>query len=107
MLQTPCLSGLGAIYLKVMPINATYLVNERIKLFLRGNFNLVILDVKLDYDLTFNSHISNFVKKLAERVAPARVAPYMSISKGYILKNAFFKSQFNYCSLVWMCQSKE
>ena len=48
MLQTPCLSGLGAIYLKVMPTNATYLVNERIKLFLRGNFNLVILDVKLD-----------------------------------------------------------
>ena len=48
-----------------------------------------------------------YVKKLAERVAPARVAPYMSISKGYILMNAFFKSQFNYCSLVWMCRSQK
>ena len=48
-----------------------------------------------------------YVKTLAKRVALARFAPYMSILKGYILMNDFFKSQFNYCSLVWMCHSRK
>ena len=48
-----------------------------------------------------------YVKTLTKRVALARVAPYIRISKGYILMNASFKSQFNYCSLVWMCHSRK
>ena len=28
---------------------------------------------------------------------------YMGATKKRILMNAFFKSQFNYCKLVWMC----
>ena len=39
--------------------------------------------------------------------ALARVAKYISsISKRRILMNAFFKSQFNSCPLVWMCHSR-
>ena len=30
----------------------------------------------------------------------------MNISKRRILMNAFFKSQFSYCPLVWMCHSR-
>ena len=31
----------------------------------------------------------------------------MNLSKKSTLMNAFFKSQFNYCSLIWMCHSCE
>ena len=34
--------------------------------------------------------------------ALARITPYMSIKKKRMLMNAFFKSQFSYCPLVWM-----
>ena len=30
----------------------------------------------------------------------------MNISKRRIIMNAFFKSQFSYCPLVWMCHSR-
>ena len=33
-------------------------------------------------------------------------ASYMNISKRRLLMNAFFKSQFSYCPLVWMCHSR-
>ena len=36
---------------------------------------------------------------------PARLAPYMTSSKIHILMNYFFKSQFNYCPLIWMCSN--
>ena len=31
----------------------------------------------------------------------------MRLSKKRTLMNAFFKSQFNYCPLIWMCHSRE
>ena len=65
------------------------------------------LGVKFDYKLTFHSHVSDLWKNASRKInALARVAPYMSISKRHILLNAFFKSQFNYCALVWMCHSR-
>ena len=30
----------------------------------------------------------------------------MNVSKKRILMNAFFKSQFSYCPLIWMCHSR-
>ena len=32
--------------------------------------------------------------------------PYMNVFKKRILMNAFFKSQFSYCRLIWMCHSR-
>ena len=81
--------------------------NERIKLILGRDFNLVILGVKLITILHLTAIYQTYVKSLAERVALVRFAPYTSISKGYILMNVFFKSQFNYCSLLWMCHSRK
>ena len=47
-------------------------------------------------------------KKASRKVcAPARVTSGMSLSKKHTLMNAFFNSQFNYCSLIWMCHSRE
>ena len=65
------------------------------------------LSVKFDHKLTFNCHVSDLRKNASRKInAPARVAPYMSILKRHILMNAFFKSQFNYCPLVWICHSR-
>ena len=36
----------------------------------------------------------------------SRVTPFMNLSKKKMLMNSFFKSQFSYCPLVWMCHSR-
>ena len=61
-----------------------------------------LLGVKFDYKLTFDDHISELCKKASRKIhALARVTPYMNIGKKRILMNAFFKSQFSYCPLVY------
>ena len=66
-----------------------------------------LLGVKFDYKLTFDDHISDLCKRASRKIhALARVTPYMNTSKKRILMNAFFKSQFSYCPLVWMCHSR-
>ena len=65
-----------------------------------------LLGVKFDYKLTFDDQISELCKKASRKIhALARVTPYMNIAKKRMLMNAFFKSQFSYCPLVWMCHS--
>ena len=69
--------------------------------------NEKLLGVKFDSKLTFDDHISELCKKTSRKIhALSRVTPYMNISKRRILMNAFFKSQFSYCPLVWMCHSR-
>ena len=55
--------------------------------------------------LKFNKHIEDICLKASQKLnARARLATYMGTTKKLVLMNAFFKSQFNYCSLVWwMC----
>ena len=66
-----------------------------------------LLGVRFDYKLTFDDHISEFCKKASRKIhALARVTPYINIAKKRILMNAFFKSQFSYCPLVWMSHSR-
>ena len=69
--------------------------------------NEKLLGVKFDSKLTFGDHISELCQKTSRKIhALSRVTPYMNISKRRILMNAFFKSQFSYCPLVWMCHSR-
>ena len=35
-----------------------------------------------------------------------RFTPYITVSKRRFFMNAFFRSQFSYCPLVWMCHSR-
>ena len=66
-----------------------------------------LLGVKFDHKLTFDDHVSELCKKATKKIhALARATPYMDLSKKRILMNAFFKSQFSYCPLVWMCHSR-
>ena len=78
-----------------------------------GNFNVSnsksekVLGAKFEHKLSFDDHISELCKKATRKIhALSRVASYMDISKKRILMNAFFKSQFSYCPLVWMCLSR-
>ena len=61
----------------------------------------------MDYKLKFNKHIEDICQKktLQKLNALARLALNMETTKKRILMNAFFKEQFNYCPLVWMCCS--
>ena len=57
--------------------------------------------------MPFDDHISDICKKADRKIsALTRVMPYMGTAKKRILMNAFFTSQFSYCSLVWMCHSR-
>ena len=78
-----------------------------------GNFGITnsesekLLGVKFDHKLSFDDRISELCQKASRKMyALSRVASYMNISKRRILMNAFFKSQFSYCPLLWMCHSR-
>ena len=58
-----------------------------------------MLDINFDHKLKFTDHIDEIYKK----GWLARIASYMGIRKRRNIMNAFFKSQFNYCPLMWMC----
>ena len=62
--------------------------NERIKLILGGDFNLVVLGVKFDYNLTFNSHISDLCKSTSQKSC---------ISKICTIHEHFERLYFNEC----------
>ena len=60
-----------------------------------------------DINLNFNDHISDLCQKASRKIsALARVAPFMGFNKRKLLMNAFFTSQFSYCSLIWMCHCR-
>ena len=62
-----------------------------------------LLDITFDCKLKFNKHIEDIFQKASHELnALARLAPYIGTSKKRILMNTFFKTQFNYCPLVWM-----
>ena len=63
-----------------------------------------LLGITFDCKLKFNKHIEDICQKASQKInALARLAPYMGTTKKRIIMNTFFKSQFNYCPLVWMC----
>ena len=84
--------------------------NVKIKI---GNFDITnsksekLVGVKFDHKLSFDDHISELCKRASRKIhALSRVISNINISKRRILINAFFKSQFRYCLLVWMCHSR-
>ena len=63
-----------------------------------------MLGINFDYKLKFTNHIDEICKKASRKLnALARIASYMGIRKRRTLMNAFFKLQFNYCPMIWMC----
>ena len=71
---------------------------------LNNSLSEKILGITFDCKLKFNKHIEDICQKASQKInALARLAPYMGTTKKRIIMNTFFKSQFNYCPLVWMC----
>ena len=67
-----------------------------------------LLGIQINKKLIFNKHVGGLCKKASQKMhALARITPYMLIKKKKcMLMNAFFKSQFSYCPLVWMFHSR-
>ena len=62
-----------------------------------------LLGINFDCKLKFNKHIEDIWQKASQNLnALTKLRPYMGTTKKQILMNVFFKSQFNYCPLVWM-----
>ena len=67
-----------------------------------------LLEVKFDSKLTLDQHILDLCKRSSRKLKSlTRIAPYMNLPKRRLLKNSFFKAEFNYCPLTWMCNSCE
>ena len=66
-----------------------------------------LLGVLLNPKLTFKPHVDTICPKAGLKLnAISRIILYMDFSKRRLLVNAFFSSQFNYCSLIWMCYNR-
>ena len=57
--------------------------------------------------MKFEKHVSSLCKKASQKLhALTRVSCYMNIKQRRVIMNAFIKSQFGYCPLVWMFHSR-
>ena len=77
--------------------NTEILNDEKVKL----------LGVNLEGRFKFDFHVNTLLEKASKNYrALATVCNYMNKKKKRILMNAFVISQFSYCSLVWMSNSR-
>ena len=61
-----------------------------------------LLGVKFDSKLRFDQNITNLCGRASRKIhALARLTPFMNLSKQRLLMNSFFKTQFNYCPLIF------
>ena len=66
-----------------------------------------LLGVNFEGRLNFDYHMNTLLKKTNERHhALARVCNYMDTKKQRVTINGFITSQFSYCPLVWMFNSR-
>ena len=66
-----------------------------------------LLGIKVDCELKFENYLDRVIKNASNKInALSRVTPFMNLSEKKMLMDSFFKSQFSYCSLVWMCHSR-
>ena len=57
--------------------------------------------------LTFDFHVSNMCKKADRKINTlVRITPFTNTNKRCILMNSFFRSQFNYCTSIWIRHSR-
>ena len=67
-----------------------------------------LLGVKIDFELSFDDHVSSLCKKASNKLhALARISYLMSIEQRSKIMKAFIYSQFGYCPLVWMFHSRK
>ena len=76
---------------------------------IKHNTSQKLLGVIIDENLNFKEHIGEVCKKANQKMnALNRISSYISPEQHKLISNAYIKSFFNYCPLVWMfCGRKE
>ena len=78
-------------------------VHRRKILKMENNKEEVTLGISIDNKLTFDSHIKGICQKADQKLsALSRISPYHTKNKKELLFKSMVKSQFSFCSLVWM-----
>ena len=62
----------------------------------------------IDNKFHFDEHVTSLCRKASQKLnALARVAQYMNLAQRSLIMNAFIFSQFGYCPLVWIFNSRK
>ena len=65
------------------------------------------MELTIDNKIKFELHAGNICQKVNRKLdALARLTNYMEPPKRRILINVLFKTQFNYCPIVWVFRSR-
>jgi len=68
----------------------------------------VLLGIEIDSKLSFDLHITNLCKKANQKLsALTRLSSFMTFDQRKLIFNAFIRSHFSYCPLVWMFHSRK
>ena len=65
-----------------------------------------LLGITIDYNLKFDTHVSNICKTASRIRRLSRIRNALDKKLAKLLRNSFILSQFNYCSIIWMFYSK-
>ena len=85
-------------------ISYIYLDNELIE----SEQTVKLLGMKIDDKLNFNEHMTTLLKRGNQKLhALMRISHYLNKDKLRLIMNAFIKSQFNYCPLLWMNHNRQ
>ena len=67
-----------------------------------------LLGIRFNSDFGFDDHVASLFKKASQKLnALTRVAQYMNLAQRRSIMKAFICSQFGYCPLVWMFNSRK
>ena len=64
-----------------------------------------LLGIMFNWSLSFEDQVISLCKKDSQKLH-AKIVSYMDLPKRKVLMEAFFTFQFNYCSLIWMLDSR-
>ena len=74
---------------------------------IKGEKSVKLLGINIDNKLDFKEHVTNLCKKASNKLqALARIASFIDTTKLRCLMKAFIESQFSYCPLIWMFDSR-
>ena len=101
-------------YIKVKTGKSHHLVSGNVRAmanidnnYIESEKQQVFFGIMIDSNLTFKNHINNICNRASQILnALARVAPYRNIQKRRIIMKSFLTSQFGYCPLICLFNSR-
>ena len=78
------------------------------ELTIKSSKEVEIVGIKIDKNLNFNNHIKLICRKAGQELSAfLRISSNLNMKQKKLLYKSMIKSQFNYCSLVWMFCSRQ